>query len=115
MTTALLDLASLPRQSASHVKNKWGEVVRQVREMGSVAITNHAAVEMVLVDAATYRQLTTDMAALKAREKSVLEDLAGRFNARLALLQEPDTQQQVAGLFEARGKSAQRPKAGASF
>ena len=115
MTTELLDLASLPRQSASQVKNKWGDVVRQVREVGSVAITNHSAVEMVLVDAATYRQLTTDMLTLKAREQSVLEDLAGRFNARLAVLQEPDAQHQVAGLFDSRGKSALRPKAGASF
>ena len=115
MATALLDLASLPRQTASHVKNKWGEVVRQVREVGSVAITNHSAVEMVLVDAATYRQLTTDMMALKAREQSVLEDLTGRFNAQLAVLQEPDAQQRVAGLFDARGKGALRPKAGATF
>lgn len=115
MATALLDLASLPRQTASHVKNKWGEVVRQVREVGSVAITNHSAVEMVLVDAATYRQLTTEMMVLKAREQSVLEDLTGRFNARLAVLQEPDAQQQVAGLFDARGKGAVRPKAGATF
>lgn len=115
MTTALLELDSLPRQSASQVKNKWGDVVRQVREMGSVAITSHSAVEMVLVDAATYRQLTTDMLALKAREQSVLEDLTGRFNARLAVLQAPGAQQQVAGLFDARGKSALRPKAGAAF
>lgn len=115
MTTALLELDSLPRQSASQVKNKWGDVVRQVREVGSVAITSHSAVEMVLVDAATYRQLTTDMLALKAREQSVLEDLTGRFNARLAVLQAPGAQQQVADLFDARGKSAQRPKAGATF
>jgi len=115
VTTALLELDSLPRQSASQVKNKWGDVVRQVREVGSVAITSHSAVEMVLVDAATYRQLTTDMLALKAREQSVLEDLTGRFNARLAVLQAPGAQQQVAELFDARGKSALRPKAGASF
>lgn len=115
MTKALLDLASLPRQPASHVKNKWGEVARQVREQGSVAITNHSAVEMVLVDAATYRQLITDMLALKAREQSVLEDLKGRFNARLAVLQAADAQQRVAGLFDTKGKGATRPKAGATF
>ncbi len=111
----MLDLASLPRQSASQVKNKWGDVVRQVHEQGSVAITSHSAVEMVIVDAATYRQLTTDMMALKAREQSVLDDLGGRFNARLALLQEPDAQQKVTELFDSRGKIAHRPKAGASF
>ena len=115
MTTELLDLASLPRQSATQVKNKWADVVRQVREMGSVAITNHSAVDMVLVDAATYRRLTADMLALKAREKSVLDDLEGRFTARLAMLQERDAQHKVAGLFKARGRAALRPKAGATF
>jgi prevent-host-death family protein len=115
MRTELLDLARLPRQSASHVKNKWGDVVRQVQEMGSVAITNHSAVEMVLVDASTYRQLITDMMTLKAREQSVLGELAERFNARLALLQEPNAQHKVTDLFNSRGKIARRPKAGASF
>jgi len=46
-------LDQLPRQNASQVKNRWGEVVRQVRQSGSVAITHHANVEMVLLDAAT--------------------------------------------------------------
>ena len=53
MTTALLSLDELPRQNASSVKNKWGEVVRQVQQLGSLAITNHATVEMVLLNAAT--------------------------------------------------------------
>ncbi|HSV52613.1 MAG TPA: type II toxin-antitoxin system prevent-host-death family antitoxin, partial [Burkholderiaceae bacterium] len=89
MTTALLSLDQLPRQNASHVKNKWGDVVRQVRQSGSVAITNHATVQMVLVDAAAYQQLTEDVQALKAREQSVLDELTDRFHARLAVLQEP--------------------------
>lgn len=53
--------------------------------MGSVALTNH------------------------------LGDLAGRFNARLALLQEPDAQRKVTGLLDSRSKISRRPKAGASF
>ncbi|MCB1975358.1 MAG: type II toxin-antitoxin system prevent-host-death family antitoxin [Burkholderiaceae bacterium] len=115
MTAALLEIASLPRQSASQVKNKWGEVVRQVREVGSVAITNHSAVEMVLVDAATYRQLTAGMTALQARERAVLDDLTGRFDARLAALQEPQAPVRVAGLFAAQGQGAARPRAGSTF
>lgn len=115
MTTELLSLADLPRQNASQVKNKWGDVVRQVHQMGSVAITSHSVVEMVLLDAATYQRLTEDLAAIKAREQSVLDELAGRFNTRLAVLQAPDAQQRVAALFESRGKLARRPKAGATF
>jgi len=115
MSTALLSLEQLPRQNASQVKNKWGEVVRQVRQNGSVAITNHAAVEMVLLDAATYQQLTEDLQALQAREQSVLDELGQRFDARLAVLQAPDAAVNVQALFEARGKLGKRPKAGASY
>ncbi|MDB5730854.1 MAG: Prevent-host-death protein [Variovorax sp.] len=115
MITELLSLDDLPRQNASQVKNKWGEVVRQVRQTCSLAITSHAAVEMVLLDAGTYRQLTQDLLALKVREQSVLDELADRFNARLAVLQQPDADQKVRTLFDARGKLASRPKAGASF
>jgi prevent-host-death family protein len=115
MITELPSLDDLPRQNASQVKNKWGDVVRQVHQVGSVAITNHSAVEMVLLDAATYRQLTEDLGAIKAREQSVLDELAGRFDAHLAVLQQPDARQKATALFESRGKLAARPKAGASF
>jgi hypothetical protein len=115
MTTALLSLDELPRQNASSVKNKWGEVVRQVQQLGSLAITNHATVEMVLLNAATYQQLTEDIQALKAREQAVLDDLTRRFNERLAVLQEPRAAKKVNALFAAKGKLKTRPKAGASF
>ena len=95
MITELPSLDDLPRQNASQVKNKWGDVVRQVHQVGSVAITNHSAVEMVLLDAATYRQLTEDLGAIKAREQSVLDELAGRFDAHLAVLQQPDARQKA--------------------
>jgi prevent-host-death family protein len=115
MITTLPALHDLPRQNASQVKNKWGEVVRQVRQSGSVAITNHAAVEMVLLDAATYQQLTEDLQTLGAREQTVLAELSARFDSRLAVLQQPEAAQQVGDLFAARGRLARRPKAGASL
>ena len=115
MATALLSLEELPRQNASQVKNKWGEVVRQVRQSGSVAITNHATVEMVLLDAETYRRLSKDIQIFKAREQLVLDELTERFNQRLAVLQQPQAAQKVQALFEAKGKLTHRPKAGASY
>lgn len=122
MITPLPTLDELPRQNASQVKNKWGEVVRQVREAGSVAITNHAAVEMVLLDAATYRDLAARVeslnAQLQAREQAALYDLSGRFEARLAALQSPDASGKARSLFEAKGKlskGAKRAKAGSAY
>jgi prevent-host-death family protein len=115
MTLKLRALEDLPRHNATHVKNKWGDVVRQVHKSGSVAITNHANIEMVLLDAATYEQLVGHAAALKQKEQSVLDDLHKQFDAELAVLQHADANQKVDALFEAKGKTKQRPKAGASF
>jgi len=105
----------LPSRSASQVKNRWGEVVRQVRESGSVAVTNHSAVEMVLIDTATYRRLAEEVRAARTQEQSVLDELDRGFQARLAALQAPDAASRVDALFGARGKLRQRAKAGASF
>jgi hypothetical protein len=115
MITELPGLDELPRQNASQVKNKWGEVVRLVQELGSVAVTNHSAVEMVLLRAATYRQLVQEISALNAREQVVLDELASRFNSRLAALQQPGAAQKVQALLAAKGKLSQRPKARTSF
>jgi prevent-host-death family protein len=115
MFADLPDLEQLRRQTASDVKNKWREVVRVVRETGCVAITNHAEVEVVLVDANTYRQLAESAAALKARERSVLDQLAADFNRRLSALQQPDAAHQVEAVFASKGRLAKRPKAGAGY
>jgi prevent-host-death family protein len=111
----LPQLEDLPRQSASDVKNKWREVVREVRQAGSVAITNHSAVEVVLVTAEAYRQLAASAAALKEREASVLDQLSTQFNERLARLQAPDAGEKAASVFQRKGKLSTRPKAGTSF
>lgn len=115
MAAVLPSLNDLPRRNASHVKNRWGDVVRQVQQSGSVAVTNHSTVEMVLLTAATYNQLVEDAQALQAREQSVLDELARRFDARLGVLQQPDAAAKVGGLFAAKGKLERRPKAGDTF
>ena len=115
MLAKLPELEQLRRQTASDVKNKWREVVRGVRETGSVAITNHAEVEVVLVDANTYRKLTEGAAALEARERFVLEQLGADFDKRLAALHQPDAPRKVDAIFASRGKLAKRPKAGAGY
>ncbi|NRF67161.1 type II toxin-antitoxin system Phd/YefM family antitoxin [Aquincola sp. S2] len=115
MTTELRALNDLPRQNATQVKNRWGEVVRLVRQSGSVAITHHANVEMVLVPAAVYEQVARELQTLKAQQQSQLEELAQRFEARLAGLQHAAAPQQLDALLAARGKLTRRPKAGATF
>ena len=115
MTAELLKIEDLPRQTASDVKNKWREVVREVRQAGSVAITNHSTVEVVLVDADAYRQLAASAAALKEREALVLDQLSAQFKERLASLQAPDAGDKAAAVFKRRGQLSTRPKAGTAF
>ncbi len=115
MLAPLPTLEELPRHTASHVKNRWGEVVRQVRESGSVAVTSHSTVEMVLVETGTYRRLVDDLRSMQAKEQAVLDELGRAFEARLASLQTPDAARRVDAVLAARGKLAKRPKAGATF
>lgn len=115
MIAELPKLEDLPRQTASDVKNKWREVVREVREAGSLAITNHSSVEVVLMNAEAYRQLAASAAALKEREASVLDELSAQFNKRLASLQAPDAADKAAAVFKRRGRLSARPKAGTTF
>ena len=115
MSAILANLEDLPRQNASQVKNKWADVVRLVRQEGSVAVTNHSTVEMVLIEASTYRQLTQDLLALRQRQGNVLAELAQRFDVQLDSLKHEDVVSRVDAVFKARGQQKQRPKAGASF
>ena len=108
-------LEQLPRQTASDVKNRWREVVRGVHESGTVAVTNHAEVELVLMDAETYRELSAAVAALQARERSVLDELSADFDKRLASLQRTEAHRRANAVFSARGKLAKRPKSGSSY
>lgn len=115
MLPELRTLDELPRHTATQVKNQWGDVVRQVTRTGAAAVTSHSALEMVLMPAADYEELVRGLAALKAQRQNSLDELTQRFNARLALLQQPDAAARVESLFNARGRLAKRPRAGDSF
>jgi prevent-host-death family protein len=115
MIADLLDIDALPQQSASQVKNKWAELVRRVREVGSVAITNHSKVEMVVVEAGRYQEMTTQIETMQRRQQAVLDELSKRFDERLDKLQSPGFREKLDAVFEARGELRNRPKAGETF
>lgn len=118
MSTLLRSLDELPQQNSTQVKNKWGEVLRQVQREGSVAITSHSTVEMVMIAAKTYREMLDLFTELKGRErKAQLDELERRFDERLAVLQQPDARSRLDAMLTARGKlaSGKRPIAGESF
>jgi prevent-host-death family protein len=115
MVVDLPELDQLHKETASAVKNRWRELVQAVHEKGSVAVTTHAKVELVLVDADTYRQISEGVAAMKVRERGVLDRLADDFEKRLASMQEPGFAKKVDAVFAGQGKLRSRPKAGAAF
>jgi len=115
MSAGMLNVDDLPRQNATQVKNKWGDVVRLVRQTGTVAITNHSVVEMVMLDIDTYRALAASLERLNDQDQRVADELTERFNARLATLNTADAAERVEALLATKGQLKVRPKAGESY
>lgn len=115
MPADLPRLEDLPQRNATEVKNKWGDLVRAVRAAGSVAVTQHDRIEMVVMDAATYRTMAALAEDAGERRQAVLAELSAEFDRRLAALKSPETRGRAEAVMAARGRSKRRPKAGASF
>ena len=112
MTTRLLPLDALPSQKSTQVKNRWGDVVRQVHDQGVVAITSHSSVELVVLSAGAYQSVLDTLAELRSREQAELDALAGQFKARLEVLQQPQAHDRLARVLAAKGKAKRAPTAG---
>lgn len=112
MVTPLIGIDELPSQSASQVKNKWGEVTRQVQEVGAVAVRNHASVELVMMSASAYRSLMEIALRAQANEQLTLDQLSTQFKRRLEILQRPDARTRVNSLLSSRGSSKRLAIAG---
>lgn len=108
-------LEDLPTQASTEVKNRWGQVVRQVQKTGSLAITHHSNIELVLSTAEHYQALLDEVMRLQARERSHLEELSAQFMTRLDKLQRPDAHARLASVMEAKGEASVPPIAGKSF
>jgi prevent-host-death family protein len=115
MLSDLPRIESLPQRNATQVKNKWGDLVREVRAAGSVAVTQHNKIEMVVVDAATYRKMAALADDARERRHAALAELSAEFDRRLAALKSPETRSRVEAVMAARGRTKRRPKAGVSF
>ncbi|HWK47805.1 MAG TPA: hypothetical protein VNT30_23985 [Stellaceae bacterium] len=115
MVTGFLRIEELPRRNATQVKNKWSDLVRQVRASGSVAVTHHDQVEMIVVEAGKYREMTALVEAAQERQQATLAELTAEFDRHLATLKAPDTGERVEAAMASRGQAMPRPKAGTSF
>lgn len=103
MNHALMEIDLLPHRESTSVKNEWGNVARQVRDHGGVAITNRHEVTMVFLSANAYRELLAKAQQAEARNVSALDQLTTSFNARLAVLQTPDARKKADAFLANKG------------
>jgi hypothetical protein len=107
-------IEGLPRRTATDVKKKFAEVMREVREASVVAITLGGKIETILIDATVYKKVTNPYAA-EANDphpQASLAELTAEFDRRLAVLQSPEARDRVDAMMDAGGKTKRRPTAG---
>lgn len=115
MGASFRKLEDLPRRNATQVKNRWSDVVREVRTSGSVAVTSHDRIEMVVVDAGRYREMEAIVQETEQRRKAAIAELTAEFDQHLASLRKPGTRKKIDDIFSSDGNTRVRPKAGPSF
>jgi PHD/YefM family antitoxin component YafN of YafNO toxin-antitoxin module len=97
MAAVIRDIATLPKHHSTEVKNHWGNVAREVKRFGEVAITRRDNVELVLMSADRYRLLTEQLGTLPMEDP--LARLEARFDLMLKTLQDPDAASQLDQAF----------------
>ena len=115
MATRIRKLEDLPRRNSTQVKNRWSDLVHEVRASGSVAVTSHDRIEMVVVDAGKYREMEALVEEAERGKKNALAELTAEFDRHLASLHDGDTPRRMTSAMAARGRTKARPKAGPSF
>ena len=100
-------IEELPRRTTTDLRNKFPDVVDEVRAKGLAAITYRGTIEAVLIDATTYRTMTRPFAS-----EVNLAELTAEFDQRLAALQKLEVRKQVDAIMNAQGETKRRPKAG---
>jgi prevent-host-death family protein len=104
-------IEDLPRRTATDVRSKLADVMREVRKRGVVAITHHGKIEVVMMDVGEYRRRTAKFPT-EARRQELLAELTAEFDQRLASLRKSGAREQVNAIMDAHGKTKRRPKAG---
>lgn len=115
MPAQFLRVDQLPRRRSTQVKNGWGELMRQVRSSGTIAVTTYDQVEVVVMDVKQYQEMTQFVEIVEADRETALAELTADFDRRLASLQNPDTHDRIDALMASRGRTPTRPKAGTSY
>lgn len=99
MSKAMKNIDKLQHHSSSFVRSNWSQLSKSVAQQGSIAITHHTNVEMVLVRAADYEAMVNALEEVKAQKLSPIDELARKFKQELAQQLSANTQEKMQQLF----------------
>lgn len=115
MSLKLDALDALPRTPASDVKKLgWRGVMKTVARGGKVVVTNHNTPEAVILSADEYAAILQALDAAGAAQRSALDTLRTRFDARLATLQADDAGARLRAAMRGPARLRGKVKAGAT-
>ena len=108
-------LDALPRTPASDVKKLgWRGVMKTIARGGKVVVTNHNTPEAVILSAEEYGAILQALDAAGADQRSALDTLRTRFDARLAALQADDAGARLRDAMRGPARLRGKVKAGAT-
>lgn len=115
MSLKLDALDALPRTPASDVKKLgWRGVMKTIARGGKVVVTHHNTPEAVILSAEEYGTILQALDAAGAGQRSALDTLRTRFDARLSALQTDDAGTRLRGAMRGPARLRGKVKAGAT-
>lgn len=109
----LTPVETLPRTPASEVKKLgWRSVVQSVNREGKVVVTNHRQFDAVILSVEEYTSIQQALAKAADQERSALDTLRERFDARMASLRTPDAGDRLRDLMRGPARLDGQVKAG---
>ena len=115
-TMTLTEIDQLPSTTASDVKKEgWRKLTRRVQAAGSVAVTSHGEVEVVILSRDLYITMLGELRERQKGKAADLEALRRRFDERLASLAAPDAGDRLRSSMAAPATLGGSVKAGTGF
>ena len=111
----VVDVESLPARSSTEVQDKWGNVVREVRSKGRIAITSRGHADMVIMSREEYNRVMEALSAPSAATADPVVDLTRRFDERIARMNNGTMASKFTRLRAMTGQVPNPPIAGESF
>ena len=111
----VVDAESLPARSSAEVQDKWGDVVREVRSKGRIAVTSRGHADMIIMSREEYDRVMRALSAPALATADPVVDLTRRFDERIARMNDGTMVSKSTRLRAMTGQVPNPPIAGESF